>query len=139
MRLSDGMVASLELPAGKSDYIVFDDKVIGLGVRLRDRCRPTWVYQYRFGLRQRRMQLGPIAKLDTISARQQAKRLQTRIVLGEDPQVAMARRASRHRRIGRLVDIFLLTLEVADLCEDLGEVERIAIKHIRARAKAPAP
>ena len=35
MQFSQESIATLELPAGKSDYLVFDDEMPGFGIRLR--------------------------------------------------------------------------------------------------------
>ena len=43
---------------GKNEYIEFDDQLKGFGLRLQGNSR-TWIVQYRSGLKQRRVKIGP--------------------------------------------------------------------------------
>jgi hypothetical protein len=49
MNLTQDAIARLKLPAGMSDAIYFDDKLLGFGVRLRDKGAATWVFQFKLG------------------------------------------------------------------------------------------
>jgi hypothetical protein len=60
MRLDDKGIEKLELPAGKSELIVFDDKLPGFGLRLRKGGKRTWIVQYRVGTQQRRKAIGNV-------------------------------------------------------------------------------
>src|SRR6266567_6968609 len=119
MKLDDSTIAKLELPPGKSDAIFFDDghkkAVTGLGVRLRAGCRPVWIYQYRVGAKQRRYQIGPVAKLKAAMAREKAEELQAQVTLGKDPQAGKAdakaerikKDAAAKHTVGALVEAYI--------------------------------
>jgi integrase len=85
MKLTAATIRTLTLPAGKTEVLVFDDALPGFGVRLRLGGSRTFVYQYKFGPRQRRLTLGSVAALDIGRARETAKDLYARVRLGEDP------------------------------------------------------
>jgi integrase len=115
MKLNDSIVADLELPAGETktgkpitDFIYFDDAVAGLGVRLRAGCQAIWIFQYRVGPKQRRMQLGPVKKLGADDARKHAKKLLARVTLGEDPQAEKAKaKATAACRFAAVVEAYV--------------------------------
>jgi integrase len=90
MRFTKAAVASLSLPPGKSELIVFDDALKGFGVRLRGGGKRTWVVQYRVGAKQRRLSLGSLQILDLEEARAQAKRALAKVGLAIDPQLEKA-------------------------------------------------
>jgi integrase len=98
LRLNNRIIARLELPAGKSDVIFFDDDLAGFGYRLRrsgDRVLASWVCQYRAHGRSRRALIGSAQALGTEQARSQAKKLLGAVALGRDPQAEKA--AGRQR------------------------------------------
>jgi len=136
MKLTDKSVARIELPPGKGDAIFFDDEVTGLGVRLRAGCRPIWIYQYRVGAKQRRYQIGPVAKLKAAMAREKAEELQARVVLGEDPQVVKAdakaerikKDAAAKHTVGALIELYIEDKEKA---LKLGKLRPSTIRGIR--------
>ena len=72
MRLNDRTVthASPTLPAGKKDCIFFDDDIPGLGLRIREGGSKTFVFQYGYGGRDRRVTLGRYPKLTASAARE---------------------------------------------------------------------
>ncbi len=135
MKLSDSKVAELKLPPGKSDAIYFDNAVAGFGVRLREGCRPIWIYQYRVGARQRRYQLGPVAKLGADAARKHAKKLEARVTLGEDPQAEkIEKAAATSHSFKGVVDLYLAArrkaVELGKLRPNtFTEVDRYLRKH----------
>lgn len=86
MRLSDQTVSRLQLPAGKTDLIVFDEKVPGFGVRLLPSGRKTWIAQYRIGGNQRRYKIGHVGKVTARQALQEAQKILAQVQLGSDPQ-----------------------------------------------------
>ncbi|HEY8440159.1 MAG TPA: Arm DNA-binding domain-containing protein, partial [Xanthobacteraceae bacterium] len=98
MRLNNRIIARLELPAGKSDVIFFDDDLAGFGYRLRrsgDRVLASWVCQYRAHGRSRRALIGSAQALGTEQARSQAKKLLGAVALGRDPQADVGARGRR--------------------------------------------
>jgi integrase len=82
--------ANIELPKGKSDHIVFDEDLIGFGLRIRsgsgDRIIRNWIVQYRQHGRGRRMIVGSAEKLSQAEARKKARKLLAEVELGGDPQ-----------------------------------------------------
>ena len=99
MDLNAKSAAALELPAGKDDAIFFDAGLAGFGYRLRrgagDQVRPSWIAQYRFAGRTRRVLIGSATAVNAADARAAAKKILGRVALGEDPQGA------KHDRRGR--------------------------------------
>jgi integrase len=91
--------ANIELPQGKVDHIVFDDELIGFGLRQRrgsgGRLIRNWIIQYRQHGRGRRMIVGSAEKLTAAQARAQAKKLLAKVELGEDPQADKVERRDR--------------------------------------------
>ena len=91
--------ANFNLPASKQDAIVFDDTLIGFGLRLRrgigGKVIRNWIVQYRSHGRSRRMRVGSAETLTAAQARAEAKKLLARVELGEDPQAHKAERRER--------------------------------------------
>jgi integrase len=86
MKLSKASVAKICLPDGKSEILIFDDELAGFGVRVRAGGKRTWIAQYRFGAKQRRLTLGTVEALDEPEARKRAKTALSKVHLGQDPQ-----------------------------------------------------
>jgi integrase len=101
MKLDDKGIAKLELPAGKSELIVFDDKLPGFGLRLRAGGKRTWIVQYRVGSKQRRKTLGSVEATPQGKAREAAKRDLAAVQLGDDPQ---AQKAAHRARVSETLD-----------------------------------
>ena len=58
MKLTAKKIRELELPAGKTDHLFWDDDIPGLGLRVRAGGSRNWVFQYALGDKQRRLSLG---------------------------------------------------------------------------------
>lgn len=86
MKLTANEVAKIELPAGKSDAIFFDDDISGFGIRLRQGGgKPVWLFQYKIGGRTRRMTFGRYPAMEAPDARKKAKELHAKVGMGGDP------------------------------------------------------
>jgi integrase len=85
MRLTQKTIASLKLPVGKSEAIIFDDDLPGFGLRLRAGGSRTFVFQYKLGTKQRRMALGKATALTPDKARDIAANHHAAVRLGRDP------------------------------------------------------
>ena len=112
MRLDAKTVAQLELSAGKTDQIFFDDSLTGFGFRLRAgarrRVRRSWITQYRQHGVARRALLGDAEVITAEQARAAARRLLAKVALGEDPQEAKKeRRAKAKYTLRSLADNYL--------------------------------
>ena len=102
MRFTKPSIAALELPAGKSELIVFDDTMPGFGVRLRAGGKRTWIVQYRLGRKQRRLTLGAVGTVPLDSARRSAAEALSKVGLAIDPQADKLRsRAGASVTLGR--------------------------------------
>lgn len=85
MKFTPESVDSLRLPPGKKDFIAFDDKLAGFGLRLREGGSRNWIFQYAFGNGQRRRVIGKATALSLKRARQIAAEYHARVQLGQDP------------------------------------------------------
>jgi integrase len=129
MRLTAKAVGALTLPVGKTDMIVFDGEVRGLGYRLRlganGKLLKSWVVQYKRGGATRRMNLGPAAVLGAEAARLQAKKVLGKVALGEDPAGDRRDRRDKDRNTMRaLVDEYLAGKRKEVRPKTFTEVER---------------
>jgi integrase len=97
MELTKQSLAGLELPAGKTDAIFFDDTLPGFGVRLRKGGRSVFVVQYRVAGRTRRESLGDIRKIELEAARKAARRRFAEVTLGGDPLADKAEARQRDK------------------------------------------
>jgi integrase len=88
MKLTKATIASLALPAGKSDHIEWDDELKGFGLRLRASGQHVWVCQYQIGPQQRRLTLGGVNLFSPDEARRWAREQLAKARLGQDPQAA---------------------------------------------------
>ena len=85
MRLTQKTIAALDLPAGRSETIVFDEDLPGFGLRIRAGGKRVWIFQYKIGSQNRRVTLGSVAALTAGRARETAGDLHAAIRLGRDP------------------------------------------------------
>jgi hypothetical protein len=95
MEFTKDAIAALELPAGKSDLILFDDGLPGFGIRLRAGGKRVWIAQYRTNGRQRRETLGDARKINLRAARAAAEKRFAEVMLGGDPQQEKAEAKAR--------------------------------------------
>jgi integrase len=83
--LTDKVVKALPAPADRNTT-TFDESVVGFGVRVNASGSRNFVFNYRLRSgRERRMTIGAFGAWSTVAARAEAKRLQARVDLGEDP------------------------------------------------------
>src|SRR5262245_37952372 len=95
VKLTESTVTKLKLPSRKSEIIVFDDHVAGLGLRLREGGSRTWIYQFKIGARQRRISLGKFPAMPPVIARKTAAKFQAEVRLGNDPAAVKAEKQVR--------------------------------------------
>ena len=110
MRLTKANIERIKLPSDKSELIVFDETLPGFGLRIRAGGKRTWIAQYRFGSKQRRVTLASVATCDAEKARERAKETLARVQLGQDPQaLKIAARAPKvsELTLGELVELYL--------------------------------
>jgi integrase len=112
MRFTKATVASLTLPSGKSDLIVFDSETAGFGVRLRQGGSKVWVAQLRIAGRTRRISIGDVGRIELDVARATAKRFFAESILGTDPIAARAEaKAKAAVTVGPTIERFLAARE----------------------------
>jgi integrase len=85
MKITQAVVRRAALPTGKSDVIYFDDDIAGFGLRLRNSGSNTWIFQYKVGVKNRRITIGAVSAVDLGAARDTAKDLYAQVRLGRDP------------------------------------------------------
>src|SRR5215471_15292091 len=79
MKLTEKKTDSLALPAGKKDFVWWDDDIAGFGIRVRDGGSRNWIYRYRIGSKQRSLILGSATSVPLAVARKNASTLEARI------------------------------------------------------------
>jgi hypothetical protein len=85
MRFTQKIIDALDLPARKTEAIIFDDELPGFGLRLRRGGSRVWVYQFKIGDRHRRFTLGSATAVPLAQARKIAAELHAKVRLGRDP------------------------------------------------------
>jgi integrase len=125
--------AKIELPEGKRDHIVFDQTLRGFGLRVRllagGVIRKYWIVQYRAHGHARRMNVGDAEKLTAAQAREQARKLLSKVELGGDPQ------AEKHER--REKDSLSLRSVVADYLAHKTGVKEGTLRMLRSYLEGP--
>lgn len=95
-KLTDALVKSLSVPAGRSDVKEYDDRVSGFGVRVTSGGKRSFFLNYVAAGRERRYTFGHYPAWSVAAAREQAAKLRRRVDAGEDPQEERAElRASK--------------------------------------------
>jgi integrase len=108
MHLTDKTLATLTVPKGRSEAIVFDDALPGFGLRLRAGGAARWIYQYDIGPRTRRITIGAATALSATRARTAAADLHHRVRLGADPAGDKAEgRVRAGETLGALLEAYL--------------------------------
>ncbi len=85
MKLTARVVDGLAKAVVQAERFVWDDDVPGLGVRMRVAGSRNWIYQYKLGVKNRRMTLGSITAIGLVKARNIAADLHAKVRLGADP------------------------------------------------------
>ena len=110
MKITQASLATLKIPEGKSDYIIFDETMPGFGVRLRgDKgIHRTFIAQYKIGAKHRRINLGNVAKVNLEAAKAEAKRIFGDVAHGRDPAgKKAAAREEASKTLGAIVAQYL--------------------------------
>ena len=139
MKLTKATVASLKLPQGKSEMIVFDEALPGFGLRIRSGGKRSWIAQYRLGSKQRRVTIGTVETLDADEARRRARSALSKVHLGTDPQLEKAEaRAQAAVTLGSVVDSYLSGYASTRLKpRTFAEMERYLRSHWASLSKLP--
>src|ERR1700730_6259506 len=139
MKLTKATADRLKLPQGKREMIVFDEALPGFGLRIRSGGKRTWIAQYRLGSKQRRVTIGTSETIDADEARRRARRVQSKVHLGTDPQLEKTEaRAQAAVTFGSVVDSYLARYAAKRLKPGtLTAVERYLRRHWGALSSLP--
>ena len=88
------------LKSEKPERIIWDEKMAGFGLRIRNSGHRTLVVQYKIGKQNRRINLGTVGKVNFEDARNRARVIFTEVYAGNDP--AEAKTESRRTAIHSL-------------------------------------
>jgi integrase len=95
MKLGRGTIANLDLPRGRSEVTYFDSDIGGFGIRVRQGGSRSWVFQYDFAGKTKRITLGKVSAIDPAKARAIASELHAKVRLGQDPAAVKAENQAR--------------------------------------------
>jgi integrase len=124
-KLTKAIIAAAE-PRTK-EYFVWDTELRSFGVRVQPTGRKTFVYQYRFNRRPRRLMVGPADVLPLTLARDLAREAAVKVSRGIDP--AEERKAARNAiTVNELAERFGDTHILFHLKESTGREYRYALK-----------
>lgn len=126
MRITKATLPTLVLPVGKTDHIIWDERLPGYGCRIRQGSRRrTYLVQYRSAGATKRIKIGADDRLDPDQAFKEAKRILARVQLGGDPQDDRAEaRAKAARTFGREIERYLAQAEKKLKRSTFAEVTR---------------
>lgn len=98
MKLTEGVAAQIEVPAGARDVIVVDDVLPGFGIRKFASGRASYFVKYNVGPQQRKITLGAVVPGVLAEMRRKASDVLARARLGQD--VSAERKVVReHRKV----------------------------------------
>jgi integrase len=125
--------ANIALPEDKADAIFFDTHLRGFGLRVRRLAggvtRKYWIVQYRAHGHARRMIVGDAEKVTAAQAREQARKLLSKVELGGDPQA--------DKRERREKDSLSLRSVVADYLAHKTGVKEGTLRMLRSYLEGP--
>lgn len=96
----------LALPAGKNDFVYWDNVVAGFGLRIRAGGKRSWIVQYRVNSVMQKATIGPADAIEPDDARNEARRLIGDVAKGSDP-AKVKRQVKALTKFGELVEPFL--------------------------------
>jgi integrase len=143
MKLTAKNIGGLELPAGKSDHLFWDDEIPGFGLRLRAGGSRNFVFQYALGRKQRRLSLGAATKEGfakhkdkdgtiNLGIREQAAQLHAKVRLGQDPAGEKTENRKRASDTFEVIAKRYLTSKKEGMRPgSYAEVERHIVKHAK--------
>jgi integrase len=128
-----GMENEVAVPDGRTDIIVFDDKLRGFFLRVSRTGVATYGIDYRVLHKRRRMSLGPATNGTALTAaRREAQRVLAKAKLGEDVLADREAAANRPRsNFGQLAKKFLSDAEKRLRSNTHNEWTRYLNKHMK--------
>jgi integrase len=129
MYLDRNAVRALPTPK-EGERRVFDEELVGFGVRLRAGGKRTWFIQYRVAGKQTTYTLGDVEKIDPAKARAEAKSKLAMAQLGTDPQATKAgARAGSSNTLAKVSDLYLDHVRESTKPATAEAIERSLTKH----------
>ena len=130
-RFTKPEIKHLFCPPGKTEAFFWDTALPGFGLRAYSSGRRQWIAQYRDSTgRTRRAPFGDVKTVELDDAREAARKLLSKVELGEDPQAE--RKAARQAvRVEELVTAYLADAAGRLRPRSLAEVTR----HLKTHAK----
>lgn len=74
-----------------SDYVVWDTQLSGFGIRVSPNGRKTFLIQYRFHGKSKRVSLGKYGLVSVDQARKEAHKILGALASGKNPSIAVQR------------------------------------------------
>jgi integrase len=136
VHITTAIARTATLPAGKTDHVFWDD-VPGFGLRLRSSGARTWILQYDWAGKSKRVTIGPTTELSVERARKLALDRKAEVRTGRDPageKAAVRAKAARAtaETFGALLPAYLDRQAKLVVPRWLTEITR----HLNVRAKA---
>ena len=133
MKLSGPSVRLLALPPGQRDRTFWDDNIGGFGVRVREGGSKTWIVQYDFGGRTRKIVLGALDTISDAKARSTAKDILAAVRLGRDPAAEkQSAKTKASETFGALLPRYLAHQRAKLKPRSYREVNRHLTQHMRS-------
>jgi integrase len=133
MKLTQKVVDTLTLPARRTEVIVFDATVPGLGLRLRVTGGRSFIFQYKIGSQQRRVTLGNAGAIKLDQARATASKLHAQVRLGHDVAAERSeRRARAVETFGAVLAIYLPRQNARVRPRSYIEIERYLRRYLQS-------
>jgi integrase len=137
VKLTDANVTKLIRPTDKSDHIEFDDALPGFAARWRSGAKPSWIFQYRIGNRQRRRKIGVVGAMPASAARDIAVKWYSQTRLGVDPAATIEKTlAAQAETFGAGLDLYLARQAKRLRPRSLIEVRRHLLTHAKPLHRA---
>ena len=132
MKLNKTTAATVKVPKGEAEIVVWDDDIAGFGLRAREGGSKVWIFRYRLGRKQRVVTFGSVSAVTTQQAREQATKLHAQVKLGLDPAAGKIEAQARATEIFEYaVRVFLARQKERLKPRSYLEVERHLLVHGR--------
>ena len=140
MKLTHYRIAALKCPAGKRDALFFDDEQRGLGVRVTAGGSKTFLAQYTWHGRKRRMPLGSCDALALAKAREAVQAIMGDVAKGIDP-AGERKKAAIAERQREALEAMTLAVLLSDwqALHLANKRPRYALEAIRALRRSFSP
>jgi integrase len=102
-KLTQSIVNSMKLPAGKNEDTIADSVVRGLKVRIREEGAKVYLFQRRFAGQNPKIMIGNAATWELEAARRKAREISVQMDNGIDPRVAKAARIEASKTVFEVV------------------------------------